>query len=145
MKIKKTGVSAGGVVLRKENDKWMIVLENEEGLEKEYWFLPKGHVEHGEDLEMAARREVEEEVGVSELKLVDYLGLKERMTLKGNEWLTIHYFLFLTEQNELHRTATDKKHFSKWFDLFSDDYLLYFDEQKEIVEKAKQIILEKYI
>ncbi len=55
--------AAGGVVFNDDEQLLMILRRNR-------WDLPKGHIEPGEDAATAALREVEEETGVSELKIV---------------------------------------------------------------------------
>jgi len=58
--------AAGGLV---QNDKGEFLLI----FRRNRWDLPKGKVEKGEDLEVAALREVEEETGVSELSVQRHL------------------------------------------------------------------------
>jgi 8-oxo-dGTP pyrophosphatase MutT (NUDIX family) len=60
----RTDISAGGVVIRLEAGVLRVALVSEAGLS--HYFLPKGRVESGEDLQTAARREIEEEAGLSE-------------------------------------------------------------------------------
>ncbi len=58
----KTEISAGGVVYRKIDGEYEVLISKHSGYHK--WVLPKGLVEKGEKLEETAEREVEEEVGV---------------------------------------------------------------------------------
>ncbi len=89
-------VVAGGVVV---NARGEILVTSQGGLS---WSLPKGHVDEGEDLVVAARREIYEETGVDggALELVRPLGSYERhrTSLSGGddpaELKTIHLFLF---------------------------------------------------
>ena len=60
--------SAGGVVARIEDGQIYVALVGEVGLSERV--LPKGGVESGESLEGAARREIEEEAGLSSLVLI---------------------------------------------------------------------------
>lgn len=93
--------SAGGVVL---NDDGLVLLVSQHGTS---WSLPKGHVEEGEELLEAARREIREESGVVELEFVKALGSYSRHRLgkqggeEASELKTIHLFLFRTSQSEL--------------------------------------------
>lgn len=64
------------------------------------WLFPKGKAEPGETPEEAARREVSEETGLTDLELLDDLGTYERHSISRNgadndqELKTIHMFLF---------------------------------------------------
>jgi 8-oxo-dGTP pyrophosphatase MutT (NUDIX family) len=88
-------VSAGGVVARVENAGVYIALVREKGLS--HYVLPKGHVEAGESVEAAAKREIEEEAGFTELTLLAPLGIKERLDFGKRAWKQTHYYLFATE------------------------------------------------
>lgn len=88
--------SAGGVVVRAHEGQPLVALAREGRYEGPV--LPKGGVERGEDLEQAARREVEEEAGLSRLVLVTKLGVLERLSFDKELWVTTHFFLFTTDQ-----------------------------------------------
>jgi len=63
----KNHVSCGGVVFNEDMSK--IYLINK--IEREDWVLPKGHVEEGEDSIQTATREVFEETGYKDIKVLD--------------------------------------------------------------------------
>lgn len=88
----KNTISAGGVVRKLENGKTFIALTKIVG--KPDWLIPKGHIEEGETIEEAAIREVGEETGLKNIKISKKLGVKERLSFSGDEYKTIHYFLF---------------------------------------------------
>jgi 8-oxo-dGTP pyrophosphatase MutT (NUDIX family) len=92
--------SAGGVVINRRGE---ILVVSQHGTS---WSLPKGRIEAGEDRLAAARREIYEEAGITELELLEELGSYTRFRLNGaeedtSELKTIHMFLFRTEQNDL--------------------------------------------
>jgi 8-oxo-dGTP pyrophosphatase MutT (NUDIX family) len=60
--------ASGGVVFNPENKLLMIYRNGK-------WDLPKGKLEKGEEPAQAALREVEEECGISELKLIDQYAI----------------------------------------------------------------------
>jgi 8-oxo-dGTP pyrophosphatase MutT (NUDIX family) len=127
----KQRVSAGGIVVRVENGQGLVALTREG--DWPLFVLPKGGVENGETLEQAARREIEEEAGLSELELVEYLGSRERLSYARNRWMTVHYYLFRTTQAG--GTPTDPKHHAgvSWF---SPDGLppMLWPEQQALIE-----------
>jgi bis(5'-nucleosidyl)-tetraphosphatase len=55
--------SAGVVIVRKKGRGWVYLLLRA----YDYWDFPKGKPEEGEDLLAAARREVQEETGITDL------------------------------------------------------------------------------
>ena len=101
--MKKT-YSAGGVVL---NAKKEVLVVNQSHTS---WSLPKGHLDPGETALEAARREIREESGISELKLIRELGTYQRYKIKlgggddKSELKVIAFFLFETAQTALEPT-----------------------------------------
>jgi bis(5'-nucleosidyl)-tetraphosphatase len=71
------------------------------------WLFPKGHTEPGESDEAAARREIQEETGLTRLELIDDLGTYERYGIKKDgtpdleNLKEIHMFLFAAEPGSL--------------------------------------------
>ena len=70
--------SAGGVVVGPGNK---IAVVSQHG---NSWSLPKGHLESGEDAEEAAIREIFEETGIQDVKVIDLLGDYERGRIGPN-------------------------------------------------------------
>jgi 8-oxo-dGTP pyrophosphatase MutT (NUDIX family) len=99
-KMKRTE-SAGGVVINRRGE---ILVVSQHGTS---WSLPKGRIEAGEDPMAAARREIYEEAGITELNLVESLGSYERYKLSGDggedrsELKVIHLFIFTTDELNL--------------------------------------------
>lgn len=78
-------ISAGGFIFYKnkmDGDISVLLIKNKKG---EYW-IPKGHVEEGEDQLSAAFREIEEEVGLKkeQLRYIDLCHLHEFSFLDDN-------------------------------------------------------------
>ncbi len=97
----KESTSAGGVVL---NKKERVLIVNQRG---SLWSLPKGHIEKGEDALAAAKREIAEEAGITQLEFIKELGSCQRykIGLDGDddrsELKNITMFLFTTSQSAL--------------------------------------------
>ena len=64
--------TAGGVVFRRSGEGKVEILMIQDA--KNRWTIPKGHVEEGERLEEAAIREVREETGLKEIRILGSLG-----------------------------------------------------------------------
>ncbi|MCZ6634098.1 MAG: NUDIX domain-containing protein [bacterium] len=130
--------TAGGVVARKVGDQILLALAQEQIYDD--YVLPKGHVEPGESIEEAARREIEEEVGISDLTLIELLGVKERLDFNKTEWKKTHYFLFTTEQANAKPTHTEQHEKMHWVPL--DPVPKFFwPEQQALVEENRERIL----
>ena len=83
--------AAGGVVMRPDG-RFLII--KRDGL----WDLPKGKQEEGENMEETAIREVEEETGLSGLKITNPIlstfhtyQITEDMLLKKTKWFEMNY------------------------------------------------------
>lgn len=136
---------AGGIVIRKEKDTFYVALVSE-GNNQEYYLLPKGGVEDGESLETAARREILEEAGLTDLYLITKLGISERLEFNKKTWCTAHYFLFVTKQLSGKPTDTEKSYRLHWFPL-EELPTFFWPDQKKIIEenrdKIKGVILSE--
>jgi len=99
--------SAGGVIVKDGR----VIVVNQKGSS---WSLPKGHIEDGEDTLTAAKREIAEETGVTDLTLIGDLGSYSRHKIGKDpkeedrtELKTMHMFLFSTEEGDLKPTDPD--------------------------------------
>jgi len=105
--------SGGGVVINKNGD---VLVVSQHGTT---WSLPKGKLDPGEDTLSAAKREIYEETGVTDLALIKELGTYKRFKIGLNggedreEYKTITIFLFTTEQMELDPKDKDNPE-AKW-------------------------------
>jgi len=129
--------SAGGIVARVRDGRVHIAFTRERGLSA--YVIPKGGVEPGETLIEAARRELWEEAGIVNAKLIEKLGVRERLDVHRERWIVAHYFLFVTDQ-ELEEPADRANHHDPgWFPL---DELpdLFWPEQRELIETNRERI-----
>ncbi len=131
--------SAGGIVV---NGSGQVVVVNQKGTS---WSLPKGHIEPGEDALTAARREIYEESGVSDLTLVKELGSYERYKIGVNgdddaaELKIIFMFLFKTNEIELRPVDPDNPE-ALWVDKEQVAALLTHPKDKEFLNQFVSII-----
>lgn len=116
-------------------DGWVLVV-SQKGTS---WLLPKGHIEENEDDVAAARREIYEESGVSELELIKPLGTYQRYLI-GKDGIgedpshlkTIMMFLFRTTQNTLGPVDPDHPE-ARWVKKEEVAGLLMHAKDKEFI------------
>jgi bis(5'-nucleosidyl)-tetraphosphatase len=132
-------VSAGGVVVRVEGEHILVAAVGEGKLNQPV--LPKGHVEEGESIEDAARREIAEEAGLTQLTLLGELGMRERMSFDRREWKMTHYFLFITDEMDGRPTDMHHHYTMAWLAL-DQPMRLFWPEQEELIESNRERIRE---
>lgn len=136
----KDRVSAGGVVARVAPGTESGVLIALVGIAGVSGFiLPKGGVEAGESLEDAARREIGEEAGLFDLTLLGKLGVASRLNYNRKRWITSHYFLFRTEQDEGAPTDAKYDYYLHWSPLDHLPPMVWPDQRQLIEENADRI------
>jgi len=127
-------ISAGGVVIN--NNKILMVFQDK----TQTWALPKGHIDEGETFETAARREIYEETGITDLTFIKELGSYTRGTKKHPDiQKLITILLFTTAQNEL-RSLDAENSAVKWVNIEEVADLLSYDEDKKFFLKIKNLL-----
>jgi len=131
--------SAGGVVVNRHGD---VLVVNQRS---NSWSLPKGHVDPGEDLLTAARREIHEESGVDHLAFIADLGSYERARIgkeggdDPTEIKTLHFFLFTTDQMELAPRDADNPE-ARWVPLPDVPALLTHPKDRDFIIRMTPVI-----
>ncbi len=126
--------------MRKVGDKVYIALARDK--DQPDYILPKGGVDKGESLLEAAKREIEEEAGFTQLETLADLGTLERLNFAKSRWICTHYFLFLTHQVEVKPTETARHVEPHWFDIEVLPPLLW-PEQQKLIEDKREMIIQK--
>ena len=131
----KESITAGGVVVNKDG-KILIVNQHSDS-----WSLPKGHVEPGENLLSAAKREISEESGIRNLTYIKQLpSYKRNRIARGgsledkSELKTLYWFLFRTDEEVLSPHDPDNPE-AKWVDKTEVTSLLTHPKDKEFFQK----------
>lgn len=135
-------VSAGGVVLYREDGKDYIVAVERENVKD--ISLPKGHQDTGESLQETAKREVLEETGF-EAKPLTYLGNFTYVVKAGEEasaMRMVHWFLMEVTGGKP-REANDEVKKVKLIPLDSDFSELSYDNERDFIKIAKEDIENK--
>jgi len=139
--------SAGAIIFRLEhNTPYYLLLHypSSAKTKNEYWDLPKGHVESGETEEETARREVEEETGLQELKFfegfreeIHYWFRSENKTISK----TVAFYLAQTTQEKI--TISPEHVGFQWLPYEKALDALTYQNAKQIVQKAHDFLSAK--
>ena len=139
-------ISAGGVVFRKRGRVIEVALISTKG--GKVWGLPKGGVEEGENLARTAHREVKEETGLDGRILKNLGHIEYFFTFKDEEgegvkrYFKIVYF-FLMEYAGGDVFEHDKEVVDcKWFPIDEALKLMRYEDEREIIKKAKRALKE---
>ena len=145
-------VSAGAVIFRRGSDGTprFLLLQ----YRHRHWDFAKGHVETGETLERAARREIEEETGLTRLRFVPDFHRRVRFfyTAKGSErvrrrregralWIfkTVHFFLAESEDSVDIRLSDEHLDFA-WLSPSEAVRRATFENAKEMLRAASRVL-----
>lgn len=88
--------TAGGVIYRHSADGKVVeilLIQDSKGR----WTIPKGHIEEGETARQTAEREIGEEVGLKEMKVLDWLGKINFRYRRGNSLVLMTTEIFLVK------------------------------------------------
>lgn len=128
--------AAGGCVFNAQDELLVIYRRGS-------WDLPKGKIDPGETPEQAAVREVEEETGIGEISLGNFLGHtyhtyrdpKERRILKRTYWYRMQ-----TPQSNLTPQTEEDIEIAEWVlpgPFLDQPKLEIYRSIKEVIEKVK--------
>ena len=136
----KLQISAGGVAFRKQNKRIEVALISV-GIR---WQLPKGIVDRGESTEDAAMREVREEAGIDTqaITLIDKVEYWYVSNERGNRvrYHKFVYFYLLRYKSGNVEDHDDEVDEARWIEIDEAINKLAFDNEKLIVERAKEMI-----
>jgi 8-oxo-dGTP pyrophosphatase MutT (NUDIX family) len=132
--------SAGCVVfLDKAGKRFYLLLHKEASAQyKESWSFPKGNVEKGEDDKDAARRETQEEAGITDLEF--FPGFRERVHYiymrEGNR-ISKDVIYFLAKTAQANAKVSEEHSGYEWLPYDAALNRLTFKSDKEILVKAE--------
>lgn len=131
--------SCGAVVLKKENNKTLLLIIKQHD---NYWGFPKGHVEKGETEEETAVREIKEETNI-DVKINNNFRRVITYSPKENVIKDVVFFVgealsddIIIDQNELYD--------AKWEEINKVKDYFNYKENIYILEEATKYIKEYY-
>lgn len=140
--------SAGAIVFRidKGQPVYLLLHYPSARAEKEYWDLPKGHIEKGETEEDTVRREVQEETGIKEIELFD--GFREEIHYwfqwKGKKISkTVVFYLAQAKQKKI--TISEEHLDFRWLPYGEALRQLTYQNARRVLQHAHDYISTKSI
>ena len=135
--------SAGGIIYRKTSVgkiEFALVLDS-----YDKWTFPKGHIEKREKPEQAALREVSEEIGISDLKIIKLLDkIDYWFRLKGDLiHKYVYFYLIEAPENAKLKHQVKELQDAKWFS--QDEALKIIGYKKDEVPLLKKAIADLVI
>lgn len=131
-------LSAGMIVYNPKLKKFLLLEYTS------HWGFVKGRIEPGEDENKAAKRELKEETGIIEFKLLD--NFKESINyFYKKEGKTVYkeavFFLILAEREDVKISEEHKSY--KWCSYEEANKLVKFKNTREILKKANEYLLKE--
>src|SRR5258708_9783719 len=132
--------SAGGVLVRRLQGRWMMAAIRPRRHGPAVWALPKGHIDEGERGEATALREVTEETGVQGRSLGKLGDVRYWFNWEGERiFKVVSFFLVRYERGRLGEIPPEHQHEvaeGRWLPLEEAPRLLADRGEREMADKA---------
>ncbi len=133
--------SAGGVVYRVDGGQPLFLLIRDS---YQNWGFPKGHIEHGEEPEAAALREVAEETGLAALTV--------RGTIEEIDWFFrfrgqlihkhCHFYLMETAESRTSPQRAEGITACRWTPFEEAHELISYANARDVLRRAQEMVVE---
>jgi 8-oxo-dGTP pyrophosphatase MutT (NUDIX family) len=135
--------SAGGVVFSRSADTRVLLLQHETGK----WMLPKGTIERGETPDGVALREVAEETGLRNVRIVADLGEEHYMFFwKAEDTYydkTVHYYLMEFLGGEEAQPQREEGFVRcEWVTIAEALERIKYKETRQVVQRARAALVQ---
>lgn len=138
--------SAGAIIFRRENKEIKyLLLYYASGAKapRDYWDFPKGHIEKGEKEINTVQREVKEETGLEDIKIIE--GFKEWMKyfFKHGEKTVFKIVTYFLAETKIKNIKISREHIGfEWLSYEKALRQLTFKNAKEILKKANDFLVK---
>jgi len=143
----KTEKSAGAIIFRIEKGKPVYLLlhyPSSTKAKREYWDLPKGHIEKGEEEQDTVLREVEEETGLRDIKLFDGFRQEVHYWFQLGKQKISKAVVFYLGETHWEKITISQEHIGfEWLSYHEAFKRLTYQNAKQILQKAHLFLSEK--
>lgn len=148
--------SAGAIVFRRDNSQIYYLLlhypvssrkiKKDNNGKFEYWGLPKGHIEEGEGLMETVRREVKEETGLKDIKIIEGFKEEESYIFTRDNQKIFKTVIFLLAETKKKKVKISWEHLDyQWLNYQEAFNKLTYSSDKLILKKANEFLLKNKI
>jgi 8-oxo-dGTP pyrophosphatase MutT (NUDIX family) len=139
--------SAGGVLVRRLDGRWMMAAIRPAGKKAGTWALPKGRIEDGDSGEATTLREVVEETGAHGRSLGKLGDVRYWFNWEGERvFKVVSFFLVRYEGGRLGHLAESFRHEVaevRWLPLDDGPGLLAYTGERDMARKAAARLAEQ--
>jgi 8-oxo-dGTP pyrophosphatase MutT (NUDIX family) len=139
--------SAGGVLVRRLDGRWMLAAIRPAGKKPGIWALPKGQIEQGDSGELTALREVAEETGAHGRSLGKLGDVRYWFNWQGERiFKVVSFFLVRYEGGRLGDLPEEFRHEvaeARWLPLDEAPALLAYSGERDMARKAAARLAEQ--
>jgi 8-oxo-dGTP pyrophosphatase MutT (NUDIX family) len=139
--------SAGGVLVRRLDGRWVMAAIRPQGKKAGVWALPKGRIEPGDSGEATALREVAEETGAHGRSLGKLGDVRYWFNWEGERvFKVVSFFLVRYEGGRLGDLPAEFRHEvaeARWLPLDEAPSLLAYGGERDMARKAASRLSEQ--
>ncbi len=132
-------VSAGAVIYRMEDGRRLYLLLLHE-FKTKYWEFPRGKIEGSETIQETAVREIEEETGITELKLIPGFEEKIEWFFKRDRKTVFKQATYLLAETQTKKVTLSEELDFTWLPYKEALNTITHKNEKEVLQKAEAFL-----
>jgi len=135
-------VSAGAIIFKRDKEiKYLLLFRKGSEHFRPLWGFPRGKIEENETDMDAAKREIEEETGLKDIKILENFREKLNWFYRRDGRIIYKESIFYLAESKSSDVKISKEHDDyKWCSYEEAIDLLKIKENKEVLEKADKFL-----